>query len=205
MIFVESSSALMFRARRAAVSIFMVAGLAALPGCTESDAAKALPALAPASNPPCRDSTVSLGPLIRHVVVTEVSDVTHVTSPGGGPVDSEMRPVRSVVPVVETKGAVDAKFVFAEFAKQAGPDVAQIGETSPRADTSGSIIVEGPGAMVIYEAVRRVEASFTYRCRGVAASGVVSSWGQSRSGIMQCDGKTTQTADVVKEVAALAC
>ncbi|MET8152044.1 hypothetical protein ACIBSW_40395 [Actinoplanes sp. NPDC049668] len=106
---------------------------------------------------------------------------------------------------MEATTAVDATFVFAEFAKQAGPDVAQIGETSPRADPSGQFNVEGPGAMVVYESVRRVEASFTYRCGGVATSGVVSSWGQSRTGIMQCDSKKPQTADVVKEVTALAC
>jgi hypothetical protein len=205
MVFVKSSSAFMFHARRAALSICMVAGIAALPACTDSDSAKALPPLASTSNPPCRDSTVSFGPLIRHVVVTEISDVTHVTSPGGGPVDTAMRPVRSVVPAVETKGAVDAKFVFAEFAKQAGPDVAQIGETSPLADPSDAVSVGGPGAMVLYEAVRRMEASFTYRCGGVTASGVVSSWGHSRSGILQCDSKKPQTGDVVKEVTALAC
>jgi hypothetical protein len=182
----------MVMARRAALSVCVAVGIGAMTACTEPGDAEAVPPPASSASagpvpnphkPQCRDKTVSLGPLTRHVVVTEVSNTTRISDPGGGPVAAELRPVRSVVPAVEATSAVDTTFVFAEFAKQAGPDVAQIGETSPRADTSGQFTVNGPGEMMVYESVRRVEASFTYRCGGVATSGVVSSWGQSRTGI----------------------
>lgn len=154
---------------------------------------------------PCDDATVSLGPLYRRVVVTDVSGTTQIDRAGKTSFTAELRPVRSVIPAVEAPDTVDATSVFAEFAKRAGPDVAPIGEVSPREKTNGQWTVEATGAMVVFESVRLTEASFTYRCRDVAVSGVVRSWGQSRTGIMKCDSKTSQLAEVVREVSALAC
>ena len=207
---------LMTTARKTTLSVCMAIGLGVVTACTGAadagsapvTASSATASAATVSRPTgasCAGRTVSFGPLLRTVVVTEISDVTKVSSTSGGSFTSELRPVRSVVPAVEVTGSVDATFVFAEFAKQAGPDVAQIGEASPHGEASGQWTVGGAGAMVVFESVRRVEASFTYRCAGAVISGVVRSWGQSRTGILQCDLKKPQTAEVATEVAALAC
>ncbi|GAA2521238.1 hypothetical protein Ahu01nite_082440 [Winogradskya humida] len=131
--------------------------------------------------------------------------MTRVNGSGGGTFPAQLRPVREVTPAVEAAGAVDEARIFAEFAKRVGPDAAQIGETSPSGETNGQFTVDGAGAMVAFESVRRVEASFTYRCGAEATSGVARSWEQSRTGIMQCDAKKPRTEDVVLEVKALAC
>jgi len=137
--------------------------------------------------------------------VTGVSGITRIDSGGKSSFTAELRPIRSVMPAVEGPKNVDAAFVFAEFAKQAGPDIAPIGEVSPHEEPGGKWTVEGAGAMVVYESVRLTEASFTYRCRGVAIDGVVRSWGQARTGIMQCDSTKSQSVEVVRKVSALAC
>lgn len=201
----------MIAAQRVLLPVCMVVAVAA---CTDSGGAVSVPRSASpvADNgssvsttvAPCDGRTVSLGPLHRRVVVTGISGMTRVDRVGTS-FTAELRPVRSVMPAVEAPDTVDAAFVFAEFAKRAGPDVAPVGEVSPQETTSGRWTVEGTGAMVVYESVRLVEASFTYRCRGVAVSGVVRSWGQSRNGIMQCDSKKPPPADVVREASALAC
>ena len=157
-------------------------------------------ASAPAS---CQGGTVALAPLTRKVVVTEVSDV--IRSTRGKPFTADLRLVRTVVPSVEASEPVDSAAVFAQFAKQAGPAIAPLNEASPREGTSGEFTVDKAGAMVTYESVQEVKASFTYRCGDVAVSGVVRSWGRPRTGIMQCDDSKPPTAEVVREVAALAC
>jgi hypothetical protein len=182
--------------------------VAAVAACTDSGGAS--PVAGPDSSMsttavPCADRTVSLGPLHRSVVVTGVSGVTRVDRAGKTSLSAELRPVRSVMPAVDAPDSVDAAFVFAAFAKKAGPDIAAIGEVSPHGDAGGRWTVEGAGAMVVYESVRLTEASFTYRCRGVAVNGMVRSWGQARNGIMQCDSTTWRAVEVVRKVSALAC
>jgi hypothetical protein len=137
-------------------------------------------------------------------VITDVSDVTHVGR-GGTSFIPKLRPVRSVMPAVEGAGIVDTTTVYAKFAQKVGPDVAQIGEQSPREGLPGKVSVSGAGAMVVYSSVQIVEASFTERCGGITTSGVVRSWAKSRIGIMQCDLKPQVNDNVVREAAALAC
>ncbi|WP_067494262.1 hypothetical protein [Actinoplanes sp. TFC3] len=138
-------------------------------------------------------------------VVTEVSDVIRVPDSGSKSFTADLRPVRTVESFVDGPGPVDASAVFAVFAKQAGEGIAQVGVASPRSLRSGLITVERAAAVVTYESVQQVETGFTYRCGGVAVSGVVRSWRRPRSGIMQCDAKKPPAVDVVREVAALAC
>jgi len=201
-------------ARRAA-SLLIAPGIAPLvTACTSSSetvtaSEQTTPASANASGAstpsqaPCKGRTVSLGPLHRRVVVTEISDV--IRSSRGKSFTAGLRPVHTVTPSVDASGAVDTTAVFAEFAEKAGPDIAPLGEASPREGTSGRFTVEAAGAMVTYESVQRVEASFTYRCGNATVSGVVTSWGRPRTGIMQCDDPKQPTAEIVTEVAALAC
>ncbi|MEU4218698.1 hypothetical protein [Actinoplanes sp. NPDC026623] len=136
-------------------------------------------------------------------MITEISDVTRVRR--DTPFVTRLRPVRSVVPAVEGAGVVDATSVFAAFARKVGPDAGRLGEESPREEAPGQWTLAASGAAVTYTSVQIVEASFTERCGDVAASGVVTSWDRSRSGIMQCDLKPQGTEDVVKEAVALAC
>jgi hypothetical protein len=152
----------------------------------------------------CTDGTVSLGPLLRRTVITEISDVTRVRR-GDKPFVTTLRPVRSVMPAVEGEGVVDAALVYETFAQKVGPGLADVGEESPREKVSGEVSVSGGGAIVVYTSVQLVEASFTQRCAGVATSGVVRSWTRSRTGIMQCDLKPQRTDDVVTEAVALTC
>ncbi|UQU64654.1 hypothetical protein COUCH_37940 [Couchioplanes caeruleus] len=136
-------------------------------------------------------------------MATDVSGV--VKSSRGKPFTAELRPVRTVVPSVQASDGVDATAIFAKFAQQAGPAIAPLNEPSPHEDASGQFTVDGDGEMVTYESVQLVEASFTYRCGDTVVSGVVSSYARPRTGIMQCDSAKRPTADIVKEVAALAC
>jgi hypothetical protein len=205
----------MIAAQRVLVPVCVAVAVAATTACTESGGAASVPRSASpvagddssvgATAAPCDGGTVSLGPLYRRVVVTDVSGTTRVDRAGKTSFTAVLRPVRSVTPAVEAPGAVDATLVFAEFAKQAGPGLAPIGEPSPHEKTSGQWTVDGTGTMVVYESVRLTEASFTYRCRGIAVSGVVRSWGRSGAGIMQCDSKNPPSAEVVREVTALSC
>jgi hypothetical protein len=206
---------LMAPARTVTLSVCLAVGLGLLTSCTGPGGAGTVPqapsltatSSGAASNPTeasCRSRTVSLGPLLRRTVITEISDVTHVRR-GDPPFDTKLRPVRSVVPAVEGAGVVDATFVYATFAQKAGPGAAEIGEESPREGTSGEVSVSGGGAIVVYTSVQLVEASFTERCGGIATSGVVRSWTRSRTGLMQCDLKPQRTDDVVKEAVSLTC
>jgi len=147
---------------------------------------------------------VSLGPLLRRTVITEISDPTRVRR-GDPPFVTKLRPVRNVVPAVEGTGVVDATLVYTTFAQKTGPGVAQIGEESPHEGVSGEVSFSGTGAIVVYTSVQLVEASFTERCGGIATSGVVRSWTRARTGIMQCDLKPQSTEDVLKEAVPLTC
>jgi hypothetical protein len=150
----------------------------------------------------CASGAVSFGPLLRRTAITEISDATRVR--GNTPFVAKLRPVRTVVPAVEGEG-VDATYVFDAFVRKVGPDVARMGEQSPHDATSDQWSLSAAGVAVVYTSVQIVEASFTERCGGVAASGVVRSWQRSRSGIMRCDLKPQATGDVVAEAVALAC
>ncbi|MEV4703605.1 hypothetical protein [Actinoplanes sp. NPDC049316] len=136
-------------------------------------------------------------------MATDVSGI--IKSSRGKPFTAQLRPVRTVVPSVSASDAVDDAAVFAKFAQQAGPAVAPLNETSPHEKSSGQFTVDSDGSMVTYESVQLVEASFTYRCGDVVISGVVNSWGRPRTGIMRCNEAKPPTADITKEVAALAC
>ena len=201
--------------RTVAFSICLAAGAGLLTSCTDPGGAGVVhqsPSVTAASSwamsmPPkasCSSRIVSLGPLLRRTVITEISDVTRVRR-GDKPFVTKLRPVRSVVPAVDGAGVVDATFVYATFAQKVGPGVAEVGEESPREVESGEVSVSGGGAIVVYTSVQLVEASFTERCTGIATSGVVRSWTRSRTGLMQCDLKPQRTDDVVNEAVALAC
>lgn len=201
--------------RTSTVSICLAVCLGFLTSCTGSGSAGTVsqpPSLtaassAAASSPTkasCDSGTVSLGPLLRRTVITEISDPTHVRR-GDPPFSTTLRPVRSVVPAVEGAGVVDATLIYDTFAQKVGPGVAQIGEESPREGVSGEVSGSAVGALVVFTSVQLVEASFTERCGGVATSGVVRSWTRSRTGIMKCDLKPQLTDDVVKEAVALTC
>lgn len=201
--------------RNMTLSVCLVAGIGLLTSCTGPGSAGTVPqshsltavSSGPASNPAkttCSSRTVSLGPLFRRTVITEISDVTHFRR-GDKPFVTKLRPVRSVVPSVEGAGIVDPSFVYAVFTQKVGPGAAQIGEESPREEVSGKVSVSTGGEMVVYTSVQLVEASFTERCGGAATSGVVRSWTRTRIGIMQCDLKPQRTDDVVREAVALTC
>jgi hypothetical protein len=151
----------------------------------------------------CSNRSLSFGPLFRRAVITEISEVTHAHS--GKPFVVPLRPVRNVIPAVQTPGVVDTAFVYATFAQKAGPTIAPYGEASPQEKVSGTVTVSGDGEMVVYSSVRTVEASFTLRCGGIATSGVVSSWEVPRIGIMQCDLKPQRKVDIVQQAVGLAC
>ena len=189
------------RLRPAAVTVVMAFGVVACTGPSES--ATARPSVSTAVQASCEEPSVSFGPLVRSVVVTEVSDA--VQSSPDMPFTVGLRQVGSVVPAVEASAAVDKARVFAEFLKQPGPVIAPLGEASPRERNSGKITVSGDGAVVAYESVQQVRADFTYRCGSLPVTGPVSSWARPRSGLVQCDHPKQPSAEVVSKVAALAC
>ena len=137
-------------ARTVTLSVCLVIGAGLLTSCTgaggagtgpqspSSTAAGSETASSP-SNAACSGRTVSLGPLLRRTVITEISDITHVGS-GGGSFIAKLRPVRTVVPAVEGAGVVDPTSVYAEFAQKAGAGIAQIGEEPPHDDVSGQVV-----------------------------------------------------------------
>jgi len=186
----------------------MVATLLTLSACTQgTDPSRAGSATPTGSTPSaeCAVGSVSLSPLRVTTVVTQVSDVTTIDDPHGGSFTAKMRPVRTVTPSVVVEGTVDPATVFAAFVEKAGEDVAPLGHVPERDGMSGLVTIAGPGAIVVYESVRVIEASFTYRCGKQATSGVVNSWRREATGLVQCDLKKQKTVDVVVETVALAC
>lgn len=167
---------------------------------TKSESAGPMPATAQAA---CSNRRLSVGPLFRRAVITEISEVTHADS--GKPFVAQLRPVRSIVPAVQTSGVVDTAFVYAAFARKAGSAIAPYGEASPQGEVTGTVTSSDGGDIVVYSSVRTVEASFTLRCGGIATSGVVSSWEVPRIGMMQCDLKPQRKVDIVQQAVGLAC
>jgi hypothetical protein len=201
--------------RNVALVAFLAISTGATVSCAGPGGAKALKGSASASKsgsdgptPPttqtaCSDRSLSVGPIFRREVITEISEVTNARS--GKPFVAPLRPVRRVIPAVQALGVVDTAFVYATFAQKAGSAIAPYGEASPQNKVSGAVTVSKDGEIVVYSSVRTVEASFTLRCRGIATSGVVSSWEVPRIGIMQCDLKPQREIDIVQQAVGLAC
>ena len=197
---------------RTRLAIVLAVGVSPVMACTSQGHATLTPTSTTpgtdaqlASGPAaCKGGTVAVGPISRRFVVTEISDIKLVRGKKDPSFVLKLRPVRRITPAVDAIGAVDKTAVYSAFLKKA-PIAMPLGEVSPLEGTSGSITAGGPGALVTFESVERVEASFTQRCGGVAASGVVTSWQKPGSTLIQCDSKQKPNKDVWKEAVALAC
>ena len=152
----------------------------------------------------CSGGTVAIGPVDRRFVITEISETKRVRGKNDKPFVLALRPVRQITPAVSAGGAVDQAAVYSAFLKKA-PIAVPLGQVSPLEGASGAITAGGPGLLVTFESVERVEASFTQRCGSVLTSGVVTAWQKPRSALIQCDSQRKPYTDTWKEAVALAC
>jgi hypothetical protein len=158
----------------------------------------AAPATAPSAGAPapssaapgCPGARISVGPVVKHDVLTEVATAVTITSPSGGRLDAPLRPVRRYTAEVLARGEVPEHAVYRAFAEKVGgaTPLPPLGETAP-ADDGGPTTIDGPGRLVEYAGVKAVRATFDYACGGVTARGAVSSWLTEISGILECTGR----------------
>ncbi|MEV6342647.1 hypothetical protein [Actinoplanes sp. NPDC051851] len=156
-------------------------GLLLLAGCTHSGEAEV--AARPSVEPECTGGKATLGDVEEHLLLTEVSPIIEVTAAAGGPLDAEKEWVgdrrAEVVALVGTVGDASRKKIYqaavTKARTDAGPDLVELGAVYEPTDGS-SLTSEGPGSVVVVEAIRAVDVDFTYACGVLLTEGTVTSW-----------------------------